>query len=376
MATPNKRGTRLAGAAGRWPGGRIYLTADGTKLFEIRRMVDGRRYEVSTGCTTLRGAIKQLERFEADPDNYRPAGDPSTAPIYLDADPVDENMRPDPKGVPRLVREFLRYSRDEKGNSKEWIGKQKANLSKWMPKLHGVDLRRATLRDHLLPAMENVPDRRLWVVTIKALFRYLRKHRHLITSAQDPTVDLTLPQAQPEQFRRSKVVPREHVDLVIEHLAAPWRDALALQAGTGWHTTEIVRFAANGTVEPLPRHAVQEGVAGVVVCPLRKSGEPQLTRVSATALAAAIRLRKHGAISREWYDRAVRTACAAVKRPDGEVGIPVFTPGQMRHTVATWSVNQGADPAKVAAFLGHKSPRTTRRFYATLAVAAKVPTLL
>ncbi len=45
-----------------------------------------------------------------------------------------------------------------------------------------------------------------------------------------------------------------------------------------------------------------------------------------------------------------------------------FGPGQYRHTVATRMLNAGADPAAVAAFLGHKSPHTTRRFYATLAV--------
>ena len=146
--------------------------------------------------------------------------------------------------------------------------------------------------------------------------------------------------------------------LVVEHLTAPWRDALLLQAGTGWHTTEILRFAAEGSIEPLPKHAPQEGVAGVVVCPMRKSGEPQRTRVGPEVLEAAKRLRAHGAISREWYDRAVVAACATVKRPDGEVGIPKFTPGQLRHSVATWAIEAGADPAQVAAFLGHRSPRT------------------
>jgi hypothetical protein len=33
-------------------------------------------------------------------------------------------------------------------------------------------------------------------------------------------------------------------------------------------------------------------------------------------------------------------------------GIPVFHAGQLRHSVATWAVNSGADPESVAAFLG------------------------
>lgn len=184
-----------------------------------------------------------------------------------------------------------------------------------------------------------------------------------------------MPQVRVAQLTKSKVVPRDHVLLVVEHLTAPWRDALLLQAGTGWHSTEILRFAAEGSIEPIPKHAPQEGVAGVVVCPMRKSGEPQRTRVGPEVLEAAKRLRAHGSISRECYDRSVVAACATVKRPDGEVGIPKFTPGQLRHSVATWAIEAGADPAQVAAFLGHRSPRTTRKFYATNASPAKVPTL-
>jgi integrase len=48
----------------------------------------------------------------------------------------------------------------------------------------------------------------------------------------------------------------------------------------------------------------------------------------------------------------------------------------LRHSVATLAVNSGASPAAVAAFLNHRSPRTTLRFYATLATPVKVPALL
>jgi integrase len=108
---------------------------------------------------------------------------------------------------------------------------------------------------------------------------------------------------------------------------------------------------------------------------MRKSGEPQRTRVSPDVLEAAKRLRAHGPISLEWYDRAVKSACAAVKLPDGGGGIPPFTPGRLRHSVASWAIDMGADPAQVAAFLGHRSARTTRKFYATHSAPTKVPTL-
>ena len=64
-----------------------------------------------------------------------------------------------------------------------------------------------------------------------------------------------------------------------------------------------------------------------------------------------------------------KAACRAAK-------IAIFTPGRLRHSIATHAINQGADMAAVASFLNHKSPRTTKRFYATLAGVAKVPTLL
>jgi len=51
------------------------------------------------------------------------------------------------------------------------------------------------------------------------------------------------------------------------------------------------------------------------------------------------------------------------------------TAGSFRHTVATEAIEKGAPPEQVSAFLGHKSPQTTKRFYATLAVAPKIPTL-
>jgi integrase len=143
---------------------------------------------------------------------------------------------------------------------------------------------------------------------------------------------------------------------------------------------------------------------------MRKSGEPHRTRVGADGLEAAKRLLAYstkmaeeraenvkaahearlaaagegtdpdyeapGGFSREWYDRAVVAACAVVKRPDGEIGIPAFTPGRLRHSVASWAIDAGADPAQVAAFLGHRSPRTTRKFYATHSAPTKVPTLV
>lgn len=102
----------------------------------------------------------------------------------------------------------------------------------------------------------------------------------------------------------------------------------------------------------------------VLVCPQRKSGEVQRTFVSESVAEVARRVLQRGSFSEARFLKAVRLACA-------KAGVRRFGPGQYRHTVATRLVNAGADPAAVAAFLGHKLPQTTRRFYATLAVVPR-----
>jgi integrase len=389
---------REAGRWETWEGGRKWIGSDGeVAAFYIRKRIGGVRYEIRTPATSETAAVEQLRRFEADPERYDPRGSAPREALHLN----DE-----------LVKEYLAYSAGE-GNSLGWRRKQKNVLAWWAKRLEGIDLRRVNLHDHVLPPLKRATSKPHRTAILKGLYTWLRTEVHRVTTAEDPVFgQLRVPQARAAQLTKSKIVPRDHVLLVIEHLAAPWRDALTLQAGTGWHTTEIVRFAADGSIEPLPKHAQQEGVAGVVVCPMRKSGEPQRTRVGAEALEAAKRLREYaarmqrdraenlraarlaraaaagaagapepedegpGGFSREWYDRAVVAACAAVKRPDGSVGIPEFTPGRLRHSVASWAIDAGADPAQVAAFLGHRSPRTTRKFYATHSAPTKVPTLV
>jgi hypothetical protein len=355
---------KRAGHWEKWDGGRKWVDADGkVAAFYIRRRVGGVLREVRLPATTERAAHQHLARFEADPAGFDPGSFVPKAALLLDAE---------------LVAEHLAFS-ESQGNSVGWRRKQKNLLAWWADRLDGIDLRKVRLADHVLPALKrkDATARHHRVAIIKGLYTWLRTEVHRITTAEDPVYGtLKVPQLAAAQLSRSKVVPRDHVLLVAEGLTSPWREALLLQAATGWHTTEVQRFAVDGSIEPLPRHVEQEGVAGVVVTPMRKSGEPQRTRVGAEGLAAAKKLRAHGAFSREWYDRAVRAACLAVKRPDGEVGIPVFTPGRLRHSVATWAIEAGSDPAVVAAFLGHRSPRTTTRFYATHATPTKVPTLV
>jgi integrase len=120
---------------------------------------------------------------------------------------------------------------------------------------------------------------------------------------------------------------------------------------------------------------VEGGPVGVLVCPRHKSGDMHRTAVNKEVLEAATSLRARGHFARDWFEKSITAACKAVKCPDGTAGIPVFKPAWFRHTIATRAYQDGAAPSAVSAFLGHKSVATTKRFYATLAVVPKVPTL-
>lgn len=362
----------MTDAARTWEGGYWRLDARRRRVYVIRKMVNGRRYVVSTRARSEAAAVAQLRRFEADPEGYDPRGHVRPNAIYLD--------------VP-LADAFLAWSLKPKdqggrGNTPRWVGEQKRYLDWWSDRLDGIDLRRLSYEEHVAPAMEGTKAQRQCGATLLALYRFLRKERGLSLTEDPIHGRLTFGEPAAEQSRRSKVVPTEHIDLLIEHLTAPWRDVLTVQAGTAWHVTEVERFAVAGLIEPLPRNATQDGVAAVLVCPRHKSGDSIRTRVSAAVLEAAKRLRAHGSFSRghkgrggSAYSRAVRAACAAVKRPDGEAGIPVFTPGMIRHSVATHAVNAGESVQRVAEFLGHRTKKTTERFYSTFASVAKIQTI-
>ncbi|HEY2028977.1 MAG TPA: tyrosine-type recombinase/integrase [Myxococcales bacterium] len=335
----------MAERIGVWDGGYIHEDKRGRRVYVIRQQINGKRYEISTRTFTERAALEQWKRFQSDPEGYDPRGEVRQQPLYLDE---------------KLAEAFLGHSRRDKENTAKWVREQKVVLAWWAKELHGVDLRGASLRDDILPALERAPGRYRSVTVIKGLYSWLRRVRRDITLDDDPTAAgaLVVPAPKRERTRAPKAVPREHVELAREHLVSTYRDALDLQAETGWHVTEVQRFAADGDCEPASSAQKEQGIAGVLVV-RHKSGDQHRTAVSARTLAAAQRLRDRGGLSIAWYMRAIKSACkaAGLKKP--------FGPGQMRHSVATWAVEAGADIATVSTFLGHRSPLTTKRFYAT-----------
>ncbi len=342
MPRPKREGTwvHVEGWTGKH--GRVWKDQDGTLHFHIRKQIGGRRCQQATGATSLRAALAHLDRFEADPDAYRPTGSGRKDPIYFDN---------------ALCVDFLKWSLNEKRNSAKWVGQQRLYLAWWLEKLGRIDLRRATLQEHIMPALRGATAKPQRIATLKVLYAWLRTERHELGAAEDPTYGaLKVPQSIPEQHRRVKALPKEHIGLVLEHLASDrWRDLLRVLAGAGMHVAELERFAADGSIEPLPRDGRAEGAEGVIVIPSTKSGATLRVAVSADVLAAAKRVLEAGTFDRQKLTKAIHSACKVAR-------IPAFGPGQLRHSVATAAVNAGADPARVAAFLGHKSPRTTRRW--------------
>jgi integrase len=334
-----------------WPGGFYRVDAKGRETYVIQRMVRGKRYKVSTRTHSLRAAMKQLERFEADPDGYSPAGgQASLSGLELTTE---------------LVAEFLRHSRDVDHNSKAWIRDQRRYLSKWVEVLKGRDLRTISLTADIMVALDGATAQRQRIEVLKRLYSWLRTDVRRIKPTEDPTYGtLHVPQGRPEQWERTKAYSREHFLKLLPYLSGHWHAAVVVLGGTGWHVSEVLEFARGGSIE---QHPTTDG--DVLSCPRRKSGEPQRTEVSVEVGRAAEKLLANGAFNRSRLSRHIKEACKKAK-------VPPLNPGSMRHTVATWAMNAGADPAAVAAFLGHKSESTTKRFYATHAIATKVPTLL
>jgi integrase len=325
---------------GEWPGGRVWTDAKGRKSYVIRKSINGRRFEVSTKCSSLRPAMKALEEFEKDPLAFLPGK------VTKDVLKLDD----------ALIEQFCSWSRSDKKNTAEWVEKQRAVLTWWKERLGPKDLRRLTLTDDIDPHLVSPTGRAKRIAVLKALFGWLRKNLHRLTNAQDPTLDLTVPQSKPAQWTRSKVITREQEQKIVASLPEAHADVARLLSATGIHVSEARRFAAEGDIEV-------RGTRFVLCLPHTKSGGAHKIDVDGDTAEVARRVRDRGEFSESSFYKSVQKAAKAL-------GLKVG-PGQWRHTFATREVENGADPAAIAAYLHHASPATTRRFYAVHGVVPR-----
>lgn len=326
-----------------WEGGYTYRRGDGRRVFVIERRVGGERFHISTHAHSYEAAMKQLARFEADPRAYQPSGSDNTEALRM---------------TDKLVVDYFDWQ-VAKGVTRKWAKECNKRLTDWVVDLNGVDLRRANLRDHIKPALEKHDGgRQHRIEAIKGFYAWLRKERHLLTSAQDPTLDMPVPQGTPAKRKKRKAVEWDRVQAAAAHLEGAYLDCLVVLIATGWHVTELERFVRSADSQI---NYQQRGDTQATLSTQHKNREMTRTPITDPAtLAAAERLRARGTVPR-YLNAAVKAACRAAE-------VEEFTLGVMRHSVATWAVEGGAAPEKVAEFLQHKDARTTKRFYADVAV--------
>lgn len=327
---------------GRWPGGYVRTTKSGRVVYVIELWRHGRKQHVSTGCSTIRAAMKELERFELDPLSYEPGGVAPGA-VLLTAELVLAYRE-------HLVRTCMPGS--------DWPDTMSRFLADWQEALSGRDLRTLNAHRDLKPVLFRWRSRNNRYSAIKGFFSWLREERGLIERHQDATLDLVAEPIVPEKQRRRKVVPPEDVAAVLRELPQPHRDALHLMTATAWHYTEVRRFAAAGEIVT-PMRA--DGVLAVLIT-RHKSGDLTKTPlVYPEHLAAARRIRERGTMpTRVALFRQMHLATE-------RAGVPHFGAGQIRHCVLTWGVRDGgASKATAKDFAHHRSERTTERFYLDL----------
>lgn len=318
--------------------GRVWVADNGKRTFYIRQRREGKRWDASTRCSTLRAALKELERFEADPVNYKPLG--SGEQLVLDDDLIEK------------YRTWCRTNTDSK--DERHLAAKCRYLNWWKEQLDErplVSVRLAAIHEIL----GELPARKDRIVAIKHLYAYLRKTGQ-IKAGEDPTLNtLSVPQSQPEQDTsgKSKVIPEDAFRKTLPFMVPEVADCCRLMAGIGCHVSEVLKFIKSGSVE------------GNVLGFLHKNGHVHKLEVPEDIAAAARRLKASGwALARETIYKAIRRAC-------DEAEVEPWTPGRFRHTFATTALEKGIDPVACAVALGH-DPRTMLRFYATHAVRKSV----
>lgn len=335
-----------------WLGGYVRHGKKGP-TYVIERWIGGEHFHVSTRCKTERAALKQLERFEANPMGYSPLGD-SAVPITAE-----------------LLDEYDRFMSERKRNTAEWTATVIRFLGAWRAEFGSKCLKTISIQRDVNPALDRwKTSRKHRIEALKGFCSWLRMEKGLITTAEDRTLDLAVPQSAPAKHRRRRAVSAEHIIAVLPHLPDEARDVLTLLTGTAWHISEVRRFAHLGEIV---RPASAKPLA-VLVTP-HKSGD--LTRTPITTeehLEAAERIRQRGRIPiRETLVNQMRAACDKVRAKQREVGVPDeklmphFRMGVMRHSALTFAVEQGASAAQASEFANHRSVVTSKKFYIDVA---------
>lgn len=323
--------------------------------FIIERWVGGQHFHISTRCRLERAALEQLARFEADPESYRPGGDGEA--VVMNADLVDEHER---------------WQLAVKRNTAKHVANCGTYLEGWMMAFDGTDLRHVTVADLKRELGQWPTAQRYRTIAIKGFFRWLRQEKGLLKHSEDASLDLAVPRVSPAKLRRKRALERTHVERAYAQLRpGPARDVVRLQAATGLHFSEVVRFASEGELFPPTPEQRKGGVLANLAVKHKTGALHVVALVDRDVFEAAGRLKGQALPSIAAVNWAVEAACRAAK-------VPTWTIGVLRHSVATWLAFAGTPLAQIAELLGHRSPTTTANFYRDMghtAASVHVPKL-
>lgn len=354
---------------GRWAGGRV-RESRGRQVWVIERRVLGVMKSIALDVDSERAALAQLARFEEDPAAYQTKK--QAARRKADA---DQKAAADAVTLtPELQGEFIESARKE-GLSEEYVKHILGNyLAHWGVALAGRDLRGVTLLElkKMLKGWKTAEHHR--IVALKSFTSWLREEGKLHRS-NDPTLDLQVPQAQPEKSVRTKGYTMAEVEAVYAEVSSQLlRDTLCLRAKAAMHDTEIARVARG---EALLKEVNDPcGIKGTVTFH-HKRGDDHVVSLDEQAFAAALRLQaRKRPLTRApallMLKRAASRLREKFETPEEKEKIRVIEPGEIRHSFSNWAseygvlvrpTKQGLPVEEVAAVMGHRSTKTTRTFY-------------
>ncbi len=385
-----------------WPGmGFIRVVGIGknaVSTYVIRKRIGGQQFEVSTRRMVADAAIVEFRRFENDPHSYAPLPD---APPEAPAGPSPLFL------TGELQDDYLRYSARHCGNSPGWYAKKSRYLAAWADALRSVNLRELDMEKHVLPHLKDRAGRPHATAVLKHFISWLRDpengpkpEQRLVREEGRCVIDYQpRKKTKARQDSQARWFSFESWLAVRAHLS-PWmQDAGDVLAATGWHSTELLAFVRKegeaGRIENPPSGALPYGMGFAVTSSKRavelavpvdskvlvtrhKGGQLHKTMVNIEVAKIAERLQQRGSLDLNRLTNRLAWLCRKknlAKDHDGPTaplpnGVqPAVTPGAFRHSVATWLYNARTPLPVISTFLGHMSPATTKKFYATLGVA-------
>jgi hypothetical protein len=161
---------------GKWKGGRTYRTQEGRTVYVLRKMVQGKHYEITLEARNEMEAEAELALFLRDPGAYQTRSEAARtqndAAVYLDAETVGR---------------FLEYLQGQ-GRTARYVRDVGTYLAAWAEALAGRNLRRLTLQEVLRELARHKTARKNRITALKSFTAWLREGEAVLPVAEDCTL--------------------------------------------------------------------------------------------------------------------------------------------------------------------------------------------